>query len=183
MIIKTLDKVSISLIGLCLFDSDSTSRLINQQAVPPQVQALIGSDQQVTTTQDSYSAKEYFDTSKITFFYFCKTCHVPYVHLILFHSPSYCYNFIVGRDTLRYGIIIDHVRNCITWDGLLVPMTIDVRSPASSVIAITYCTCAPTLHKVYTMGITKIKEAKYEKVVPDKVIEIALTYLSTNNNH
>ena len=88
MIMKILNEVPVPLFGLWLFDSGSTSMLINKRAVLHQIQALIGCDQQVTTTQGIYSSKEYSNATEITLPNFCKSCHIPYVHLHMFHSPS-----------------------------------------------------------------------------------------------
>ena len=63
MTIEFLNDISVSVFGLCSFDvgsTSTTSTLINEQVVLPQVQANIGSDQQVTTTQGIYFSNKYF---------------------------------------------------------------------------------------------------------------------------
>ena len=51
MVIKTLHDTNIALLGLCLFDSGSTSTLINVHAAPPHIKPKRDPDQQVTTTE------------------------------------------------------------------------------------------------------------------------------------
>ena len=58
MVIKTLNKKSIVLYGLCLFDSGSTSTLINERVIPHHVTPEVGPTQQVTTTQGTYNSSK-----------------------------------------------------------------------------------------------------------------------------
>ena len=78
------------------------------------------------------------------------------------------YDFIMGRDILRYGFILDHAHHHITWDGLSIPMT--KHAPLNSTAAaITHYSCACTFSKQYAAGTTTIKEAKYESISPEEV--------------
>ena len=96
--IRMLNGSPVSLFGLCLFDSGSTSTLINEHVVPPEVKPRFGDPQLVTTTQGTYSSKHYFDASEIMFPEFCKTRMIPTVHLRTFSSATSRYDFIVGHD-------------------------------------------------------------------------------------
>ena len=123
LVIRWLNGKTISLYGLCLFDSGSTSTLINERAIPPGVTPKQGPTQQVTTTQGNYSSSEYFDAQEIVFPDFCTTRKIPTLHLRTFSSATSRYDFIVGRDVLQMGFILDHEQNRITWDGLSIAMT------------------------------------------------------------
>ena len=59
MVIKTLSDTNTALFGLCLFDSGSTSTLINVHAVSPHIKPKSSQDQQITTTEGIYSSNEY----------------------------------------------------------------------------------------------------------------------------
>ena len=60
MLIKILNKQTVALFGLCLFDSGSTSMLMNERAIPHFVKPFIGETQQVTTTQVTYDSNDFF---------------------------------------------------------------------------------------------------------------------------
>ena len=51
ILIQSLDNIRTDLHVLCLFDSGSTSMLINQRALPPSINAKTGATQSFTTTQ------------------------------------------------------------------------------------------------------------------------------------
>ena len=76
MIIRTMNGKEVSLFGLALFDSGSTSTLINERAIPHAISAHHGEDQMVTTTQGTYLSKKYFDAKFVSFPEFCKTRHI-----------------------------------------------------------------------------------------------------------
>ena len=134
----------VSLFGLCLFESGSTSTLINECAVPPNVEPRLGDGQLVTTSQDIYSSKKYFDASEIMFPELCKTRTIPTVHLRTFSSNNSRYNFIVGRDILKLGFILDHAQSRIVWNGLSIPMTVQASMIASTTTVHTSHTCVPS---------------------------------------
>ena len=87
--IHMLNDVPVSSFGLCLFNSSSTSMCINERAVPSHVSPERGEAETVTTTQGTYSSQKYFNSSTSR------------------------YDFIVGRDILRFGFILDHAHNCM----------------------------------------------------------------------
>ena len=166
--IRTLNGSPVSLFGLCLFDSGSTSTLINERAVPPTVKPKQGDSQLVTTTQGTYASKNYFDASEIMFPEFCKTRMIPKVHLRTFSSATSRYDFIVGRDILKFGFILDHAHARIVWDGLSIPMTVQ-ESAALPAHVTTHFSCARTFRDNYATGSKKIKQAKYDSVSPTVV--------------
>ena len=61
LFIRKLNGSPTSLYGLCLFDSGSTSTLIDERAIPPNVAPKQGPTQLVITTQGNYSSSDYFD--------------------------------------------------------------------------------------------------------------------------
>ena len=158
----------VSLFGLCLFDSGSMSTLINKCAIPLNVDPKWGDNQLVTTTQGTYSSKKYFNTSEIMFPEFCKTRMIPTVHLRTFSSDNSRYDFIVGRDILKLGFILDHAQSRIGWDGLSIPMTVQA-STTKSATTVTHFSCMLTFAENYAIGTNKIKQAKYESISPNEV--------------
>ena len=76
MSIKELNDKPVALFGLCLFDSGSTSTLINERAIPPTVVPKIGPSQEVTITQGTYTSTKYFFGNEISFPEFCKTRYI-----------------------------------------------------------------------------------------------------------
>ena len=70
---KLLNDIPLSLFGLSLFDSDSTSTLINIHVVSPQAKAKLGSNKMVTLIQHTCPSIEYFNAAKISFRNSCKT--------------------------------------------------------------------------------------------------------------
>ena len=70
--VRKLNDSPVSLFGLCLVDSGSTSTLINERAVPPNVKPRLGDPQVVTTTQGTYSSKIISMHSKLYFPNFAK---------------------------------------------------------------------------------------------------------------
>ena len=158
----------VSLFGLCLFDSGSTSTLINEHAIPPNVEPKWGDNQLVTTTQGTYSSKKYFDASEIMFLEFCKIRMIPTVHLRTFSSDNSRYNFIVGRDILKLGFILDHAQSRIVWDGLSIPMTVQALATTSAA-TVTHFSCMLTFAENYAIGTNKIKQAKYDSIFPNEV--------------
>ena len=60
ILIQSLNNIRADLHALCLFDSDSTSTLINQHALPPAIKAKTGAIQSFTTTQGTYNSSKYF---------------------------------------------------------------------------------------------------------------------------
>ena len=168
MSLRKLNGHPVSLFGLYLFDSGSTSTLINKRAVPPNVEQKLGDDQLVTTTQGTYSSKNYFDASEIMFQEFCKTRMNPTVNLRAFSSNNSRYNFIVGRDILKLGFILDHAQTRILWDGLSIPMTVQAWTTASAT-TVTHFSCVLTFAENYAIGTNKIKQAKYESISPNEV--------------
>ena len=157
-----------SLFGLCLFDSGSTSTLINERAVPPNVEPRLSDPQVVTTTQGTYSSKNYFDASEIIFPEFCKTRMIPKVHLRTFSSVNSWYDFIVWRDILKLGFILDHAHSRIIWDGLSIPMTVQA-SVTPTTPTVTHFSCSLTFTENYTTGTKKSNRPQYESISPNEV--------------
>ena len=151
--IHMLNDVPVSSFGLCLFNSSSTSMCINERAVPSHVSPERGEAETVTTTQGTYSSQKYFNSSTSR------------------------YDFIVGRDILRFGFILDHAHNCIIWDGLSIPMTVHAPS-TSHAAARTYFSCPHTFQATYAAAHTPIKEAKYESISSNEVAK-QYTHLSS----
>ena len=169
MLIQTLNNRTVALFGLCLFDSGSTSTLINERAIPQIVKPLLGETQQVTTTQGIYESSKFFYAEQISFPEFCKTRYIPKIHLRTFLSPTSRYDFIVGRDVLRHGFILNHARHCVTWDGLTIPISKDARTDDTRLNTVTHFTCTHQSAEIYAAGTLKIKMAKYNKVAPQIV--------------
>ena len=144
MSICILNDSPVFLFGLCLFDSGSTSILINECAMPPHVWSKEYKQQMVTTTQGTYSSTKYVDAKEMIFPNFCRK--IPQVHLCMYHSDTSRYAFIVGHDILKFGFILAHVHNFISWGGLSIP-TYDFECPST----------------------VKIKEAKYDLISPKEV--------------
>ena len=166
--VRSLNGTVVALFGLCLFDSGSTSTLINERTVPPQVKPKQGEKQLVTTTQGNYTSENYFDELDIMFPEFCKTRLIPTVHLRTFSSRNSRYDFIVGRDILKYGFVLDHAHSRIIWDGLSIPMT-KHTSKSPSPTAVTHFSCMHMFSENYAAGTSKIKEAKYDSISPQEV--------------
>ena len=59
ILIKELNDKTVNLFGLCLFDSGSTTTLINKRSVPPAVVPSRGNSQAFTTTQGTYESREF----------------------------------------------------------------------------------------------------------------------------
>ena len=85
LFIRRLNDTLTSLYGLCLFDSGSTSTLINERAIPPTVAPKQGPTQLVTTTQGNYSSSDYFDAQEIMFPDF--VAQEKFLKCIYVHSP------------------------------------------------------------------------------------------------
>ena len=101
------------------------------------------------------------------------------VHLRTFSSNNSRYDFIVGRDILKLGFILDHVQARIIWDGLSIPMTVQASTTSSAATA-THFSCKLTFAENYAIGTKKIKEAKYDSISPKEVIS-QCSHLSTQN--
>ena len=169
LFIRRLNDTLTSLYGLCLFDSGSTSTLINRHAIPPNVAPKQGATQLVTTTQGNFSSSDYFDAQEIVFPAFCSTRKIPKVHLRTFSSTTSRYDFIVGRDVLKMGFILDHAHNCVTWDGLSIAMT-KLASTELPTAAVTHFSCSHMFEATYAADVKKlIREAKYESISPSQV--------------
>jgi len=123
VLIRRLNDIKVDTFGLCLFDSGSTTTLMNQRALPRIVKPRVGSVQQYTTTQGTYRAQNYVLAEEILFPDFCKSRIIPSIKIRLFDSPTSRYDVIIGRDVLSNGFVLDHAKNTIAWDGLSVPMT------------------------------------------------------------
>ena len=78
------------------------------------------------------------------------------------------YDFIVGRDILRLGFILDHAQLRIVWDCLSIPMTVQALTTASAT-TVTHFSCMLTFTENYAIGTNKIKQAKYESISPNEV--------------
>ena len=169
MVVKTLNKKSVALFGLCLFDSDSVNTLINERAIPHHMDPQIGPTQQVTTTQGTYNSSNYFLGETISFPDFCKTRFLQQVILRNFNSRTSGYDFIVGSDVLQKGFILNHAQHCVIWDGISIPMSVDARTNSTTATPTTHFLCELQLTEAYTVGMFKIKTAKYEKVDPSTV--------------
>ena len=145
----------VSLFGLCLFNLDSTSTLINECVVPPNILPKQGENQLVTTTQGSYSSQNYFDASEIMFPEFCKTRIIPTAHICTFASKTSLYDFIVGWDILKLGFILDHAHQLIIWDGLPIPITKHAQDKPSTT-EITHFSYMHTFTEYYAVDVNKI---------------------------
>ena len=86
--ITSLNEESANLLGLCLFDSGSSSTLINDRAILASIKPHLGDPQRFTTTQGSYLCRKYFLARKIISPEFCKTRFVPKLLVRTFHSPT-----------------------------------------------------------------------------------------------
>ena len=103
----------------------------------------------------------------------CKTWYVPSITVRTFHSPGSQYDIIVVWDILRLGFILDHVHKIVTWDGLSIPMVVQVPDLRSSPKLVTHYTCkvSTALHQTFAINKLSIKEAKYEKFTPQQVAD------------
>ena len=70
---------------------------------------------------------------------------------------------------VQHGFVIDHARNYVTWDDLSIPMIKDARTSTPTDDTVTHFTCSDHLHGIYTAGVTKIKQAKYDSIDPQMV--------------
>ena len=174
VLIQALNAVEVHLFGLGLFDSGSTTTLINKRSVPSCVSPMVGNAQAFTTTQGTYESSEYFMATKIFFPDFCKTRTIPEMCVRVFDSPNSKYDLILGRDVLMHGFILDHSKNVITWDGLTIPMQ---ESTSTSNAVSTNFSCADTALAIYAATAKPILEAQYEKSLPQDVVRTC-THLS-----
>ena len=91
------------------------------------------------------------------------------MHLRTFTSTTSRYDFIVGRDVLKMGFILDHAHNRITWDGLSIAMT-KLASTELPTAAVTHFSCSHMFEATYAADVKKlIKEAKYKSISPSQV--------------
>ena len=67
LIIEILKETNVALFGLCLFDSGSTSTLINEPAIPFHGKGKQESIQKITAAQGNYLLTEYFYAAKLCF--------------------------------------------------------------------------------------------------------------------
>ena len=153
--------------ALCLFDSGSTSTLINERSLPMGITPKIGQSQTFTTTQGTYDTSTFFIATDIFFPDFCKSRKIATVHMRTFNSPNSRYDVIVGRDLLSLGFILNHAANTISWDGLTVPMH-NVQSSSNKITTSFSCTHSATA--VYTNQSPSIMHAKYDRTSPDEVV-------------
>ena len=93
---------------------------------------------------------------------------IPTVHLRTFSRDNSRYDFIIGRDILKLGFILDHAQSRIVWDGLSIPMTVQA-STITSAATVTHFSCMLTFAENYATGTNKIKQAKYESISPNEV--------------
>ena len=93
---------------------------------------------------------------------------IPTVHLCTFSSVNSRYDFIVGREILKLGFILDHAHSRIIWDGLSIPMTVQA-SVTPSTPTVTHFSCPLTFTENYTAGTKKIQQAKCESISPMEV--------------
>ena len=161
---QELNGSTADLFDLNLFDSGSTTTLINKRSVPPSIITLMGNPQAFTTTQGAYESNEYLMTKQLFFPKFCKTRTISSVNVRMFDSPHSWYNIIIGRDILGHGFILDHARNVITWDELLVPML--EASTSASTTATTNFSCPHMALTVYAVASQPILQARYERSLP-----------------
>ena len=153
----------IYLYSLYLFNSGSTSTLINKRAIPPEVTPKQGPTQQVTTTQGNYSSSDYFDAQEIVFPDFCSTRKIPNVHLRTFSSRTW---------RLANGI---HFGSCAKPHHL--GRAVDRDDQARSHRKSTGCGYALLMFAhvrsyvhTYAADVKKlIKDAKYESISPSQV--------------
>ena len=155
---------------LGLFDSGSTSTLLNKRAIPKDVQPQTGHPQQFTTTQGNYVSDGILKIKKIFFPQFCKARYVPNVSVRIFDSPTSWYDVIFGRDVLTCGFVLDHSTKKISRDGLSIPMTMETAHAPTDHYICTHFQCALSFHASYAAATHKILDAKYEKISPDGVI-------------
>ena len=177
ILIQSLNNKDVHLHALCLYDSGSTSTLINQRAVPPTIIAKIGTAQSFTTTQGSYKSSKYFMANNIFFPDFCRARRIPEIVMRLFNSPMSRYDVIISRDVLRYEFVLDHARHTVTWDGLTIEMT---RAATQTNPTSTSFTCSFSAEQIYANEKTKILHAKYDKALPTDVVQTC-THLSSQN--
>ena len=166
ILIKKLNNTEVHLFALCLYNSGSTSTLLNEQAIPQGIIAKIGLPQTFTTTQGIYKTNKFFIAEGIFFLDFCKSWQIPPVHMRTFNSPNSRYDIIVGRDVLAQGFILNHCDHTITWDGLTVPM--HQTSTIASLVP-TIFSCAHMAAEVYAGQASTILHAKYNRTSPTDV--------------
>ena len=160
---------------LGLFDSGSTTTLLNKRAIPRSVEPMLGHPQEFTTTQGSYRSDGIISITKLTFPQFCKSREIPNVVARVFDSPTSQYDIILGRDVLSYGFVLDHGTKQIIWDGLSIPMVSPKQSRTSNGRSMYVCThyqCAASARSSYAAESRKILDAKYDPVSPDDVIAV-----------
>ena len=95
VLIRRLNDIDVDTFGLCLFDSGSTTTLMNQRALPRTVKPRVGSVQQYTTTQGTNRAQNYVFAEEILFPDFCKSRIIPSIKIRLFDSPTSRYDVIL----------------------------------------------------------------------------------------
>ena len=108
---------------------------------------------------------------------FCKSRTIPEVLIRLFDSPNSQYDVIIGRDLLTHGLVLDHARNIITWDGLSITMT---KTSDNTPSINTSFSCSFTAAHVYATASTKILEAKYDRFSPEDIVKNC-SHLNRNN--
>ena len=106
--LEGMNGITANLHCLGLFDSGSTSTLLNKRSLPEDVQPQTGHPQQFTTTQGNYVSDRIIKITKIFFPQFCKARYVPNVSVRIFDSPTSQYDIIFGRDVLTCGFLLDH---------------------------------------------------------------------------
>lgn len=122
ILIQSLNDIQADLHALCLFNSGSSSTLINQHALPPLIKSKMGALQSFTTTQGTDESSKFYVGSNIFFPDFCKSRKISEITMRLFNSPVSRYDVIISRDVLKYGFVLDHACHTATWDGLTIEM-------------------------------------------------------------
>lgn len=97
----------------------------------------------------------------------------------LFNSPTSRYDIIIRRDVLKYGFVLDHARQTLSWDGLTIDM---IKSVPHTPVSNTCLSCAIIAAGIYTTAATKILHAKYDKASPSEVAK-AYNHLNLQQQH
>ena len=93
VLVQSLNDDEVDLFGLGLFDSGSTTTLINKRSVPPNVVPKVGNAQSFTTTQGTYKSSEYFMARNI--FFQISVRHVPYLKFMYDYSIVHTHGTIL----------------------------------------------------------------------------------------
>ena len=166
--IHKMNGIDTNFFGLCLFDSGSTSTLLNRRAIPPKVSLKKGKEQKFHTTQGSYSSSDFIVGNSIRFPEFTNSRAIPQLEFRIFDNPYSKYDMIVGRDVLHRGFIIDHKEKSVTWDKIKIPMMeVEINTPEVE----THFTSTQLYKELHANEVRRITESNYESIEIEEVVE------------